>query len=144
MNITTTPKPSPLGLSRRKRILVLEDESILAYVASRVLEREVVRHEDGTTEQRFDVMTFGSPGEAIAQPDFHDFDVYLLDVNLKADLTGRDVASMLMAKNPAARIILTSGDADAMAATSGRFLAKPWSGPALVGMVDTVLGNGHD
>lgn len=144
---TSPTEPSlPQGHDRPKprRILVLDDESLLAFVAQRTLDREVLTLEDGTTVQRFETHAFSSPADAVSCVDFLDFDLYLLDIRLGAPMSGYDVADAILARRPSAKIIFMSGSDEEIGRARGRFLAKPWAPEALVRMVDEALANGHD
>jgi CheY-like chemotaxis protein len=117
-------------------ILVVEDESAVRVMTTRMLQR------DG-----FRVVQAASPGEAIRIVE-HEQDIALIlaDVILP-EMSGPELVAKLWARCPGARVLFMSGYTDddviqrGLAAPGMELLQKPFSAQQLVEKVRTILGD---
>ncbi len=127
------PEPEPsLGT-----ILVVEDEPGIRGLVRKILRRE-----------NYDVLEAGSGEEALTEAAAQDVDIDLLltDVMLPG-IGGRELAESLTAGNPELKVVYVSGFTDDEGVRTGqfppgsRFLQKPFTLSALVGIVKEALGH---
>jgi len=100
------------------RILVVEDEELLARLIVRIL-----------TRQGYQVLLAGTGKEAIALMKAEKVDLLLTDLSLPGGMTGRDLAEYLRQENPSLRVAYMSGyspDLDDETFNPELFLPKPF------------------
>jgi signal transduction histidine kinase/CheY-like chemotaxis protein len=109
------------------RLLVMDDEETIRQLLSTMLGR-----------LGYDVVTAGDGAEALAlyehgQASGHKFDAVLLDLTVSGGMGGAETAARLKALDPAARLIASSGYADAPVMANFRaygfddVIPKPWA-----------------
>lgn len=120
----------------RQSVLVVEDEPVLREVAEETLKRA-----------NFEVTVAASGQEALRLWGERGgrFDVLLTDLSMPEGITGVQLASELLSKNPELKVILTSGYAPEMVESelggrSAMFLAKPYPPSLLPETVHKCLG----
>jgi two-component system cell cycle sensor histidine kinase/response regulator CckA len=127
------PEPEPsLGT-----ILVVEDEPGIRGLVRKILRRE-----------NYDVLEAGSGEEALTEAAAQDvaIDLLLTDVMLPG-IGGRELAESLAAVHPELKVVYVSGFTDDEGVRTGqfppgsRFLQKPFTLSALVGIVNEALGH---
>lgn len=129
-----SPLIHPAGARGSATVLVAEDDEGLRRLMSRVLERNGYRViEADSAEQALEVTS----GHADS------IDLLLSDV-VMGPLSGPELAAALQIANPALRVLLTSGSADAtvikdLSAGSAAFLAKPFKPSELINRVHELL-----
>ena len=114
-------------------ILVVEDEPGVRSIAKRILEGA-----------GYEVIVFESPGEALGAIDDWHVDLLLTDV-IMPDLSGRELAGKLQARQPDMKVIFMSGYTDEIIARQGvlddgvTFLQKPFGSDDLLPLVRDTL-----
>ena len=114
-------------------VLVVDDEAILRFIVSEVLEDngfQVLEAEDA--EAALEVLA--------DQPRVH---VLFTDINMPGALDGLDLAREVHERWPAIKLVVTSGrlrPSDSEIPDSGRFIAKPYSPEALVEEIYEAIG----
>ena len=109
----TSPPPSKPG-----RVLVVEDQELLARLITRIL-----------TKRGYEVLLAGSGKEAIAHMKAEKVDLLLTDLSLPGGMTGRELAEYLKEENPSLRVAYMSGyspDLDDATFDPELFLPKPF------------------
>jgi DNA-binding NtrC family response regulator len=135
---TPTGGPSPALESPSARVLVVDDDVILAKLMARILAR---------AGHSVTLATSAAEALAFTDADLDGFDVLVSDVNL-ADGTGVELAHALRSRCPPLRVLLVSGVAE----PGGRlpeipgggyaFCAKPFGPSQLIERVRELLGPG--
>jgi CheY-like chemotaxis protein len=123
----TSPAPS---------ILLVDDEDTVRRFTSRVL-----------GQHGFEVLSAASGDEAIAAASGRvgSIDLLMTDVMMPG-MNGRQLADILLARQPSLRVLFMSGYAEDVLATSvglvpgAAFLSKPFKPKALVSKVSDILG----
>ena len=114
-------------------VLVVDDEAVLRFLASDVLEEsgfQVLEAEDAKTALK---VLADHPGVR----------VLFTDINMPGALDGLDLAREVHARWPDIKLVVTSGRArlsDQEIPDSGRFISKPYSLDALVEEIREVVG----
>ncbi len=123
---------SHIGLSRRQRVLVVEDVPAIGTMLRKYLER-----------QGFDVMQAVRPRQALKMVEEHDgpIDLLLTDV-VMPEMNGPELARAIIDRRPGIKVLFVSGYAreelhQQIADTAGAFLRKPF---ALAELTKTVRG----
>jgi CheY-like chemotaxis protein len=120
------------GVAKR-RVLVVEDETIVRMIGSDALE-----------DAGYEVLDAGSADEALRLLDSTD-DVAVLftDVRMPGSMDGLELASLVHARWPAIKILITSGDTwpppKSLIPDDGRFIAKPYKIERLQDEIDRML-----
>ena len=113
-------------------VLVVDDEAILRFIASDVLE-----------EGGFRVLEAEDARAALKVLAEHsDVRVLFTDINMPGALDGLDLARETHARWPSIKLVVTSGrpqPADRDIPDDGRFVAKPYSPDALLGAIHKAL-----
>ena len=113
-------------------VLVVDDEAVLRFIASDVLE-----------DSGFRVLEAEDARAALKVLSEHpDVRVLFTDINMPGALDGLDLARETHARWPSIKLIVTSGRAqppDRDIPDDGRFVAKPYSPDLLVGEIRKVL-----
>ena len=115
-------------------VLVVDDEAVLRFIASDVLEDHgfrVLEAEDAKAALR-------------VLADHPDVKVLFTDVNMPGALDGLDLAREAHVRWPAMKLVVTSGrpkPADRDIPDDGRFVAKPYSPDSLVSEIRKALAN---
>lgn len=113
-------------------VLVVDDEAVLRFIASDVLE-----------ESGFRVLEAEDARAALkVLADHPDVRVLFTDINMPGALDGLDLAREAHARWPALKLVVTSGrprPADKQIPDDGRFVAKPYSPDLLVGEIRKAL-----
>ena len=113
-------------------VLVVDDEAVLRFIASDVLEDsgfQVLEAEDA--KAALEVLA--------AHPDVQ---VLFTDINMPGRLDGLDLAREAHMRWPSLKLVVTSGrpkPADRAIPDDGRFVAKPYSPDSLVGEIRKAL-----
>jgi len=129
------PRKAAAGGHRTGTILVVEDDTGVRRFASRVLETAGYR-----------VMTASGGAAAIAEANIEGVHLLLTDVVMPG-MSGREVASKLVARIPGLRVLYMSGHTDKGIVHDGvlepdiEFLAKPFTADALLAAVEKALGD---
>jgi CheY-like chemotaxis protein len=129
-----------LPRGRDELVLVVDDENSIRFMARRMLERAGYR-----------VMLAGNGAEAVALYAQHggDIAIVLTDMAMPV-MDGFATMSALRAMNPRVKIIGSSGHAAqesvarAQAAGAQRFIAKPYTAQALLGLLRELLDQTMD
>ena len=115
-------------------VLVVDDEAILRFIASDVLE-----------DNGFRVLEAEDAKAALkVLADHPDVKVLFTDVNMPGALDGLDLAREAHVRWPAMKLVVTSGrpkPADRDIPDDGRFVAKPYSPDSLVSEIRKALAN---
>ncbi len=115
-------------------VLVVDDEAILRFIASDVLE-----------DNGFRVLEAEDAKAALkVLADHPDVKVLFTDVNMPGALDGLDLAREAHVRWPDMKLVVTSGrpkPADRDIPDDGRFVAKPYSPDSLVSEIRKVLAN---
>jgi len=122
--------------TRRKRILVVEDEPAIYQLCQRVL-----------TEAGFDLGIAANGKVAQSMISQQDYDLYLIDIKMPL-MNGKELYQWLVEKHPqlANRVIFTTGsavgkDTESFLQSSGRpVLRKPFTTEELKKVVNEYLG----
>ncbi|MEM6644976.1 MAG: HDOD domain-containing protein [Bacteroidota bacterium] len=130
------PQKASVAPHGRQRLLVLEDDKITLRLMTRILEQE------------HDVNTASTPDEAIVLAQAHQYDAFLLDINVSDSVTGIDVLHAIrdMPKHQATPAIACSayankGDRELFSRVGFQaFVAKPFSKDRLFGALNRVIG----
>ena len=113
-------------------VLVVDDEAVLRFIASEVLE-----------ESGFQVLEAEDAKAALKVLAEHpDVRVLFTDINMPGALDGLDLARETHARWPSIKLVVTSGRAkpsDREIPDAGRFVAKPYSPDRLVGEIRKAL-----
>lgn len=114
-----------------ERILVVEDEHAIRLVAARIL-----------TEAGYKVTTAASGAEALRAVEAEDPDVVLTDVVMPG-IHGPELVDAIQRSHPEIGVLYMSGYAEEGLGDYGdsRFIAKPFTGEALLAKVQTLLGS---
>jgi DNA-binding response OmpR family regulator len=109
----------------RPVVLLVEDEPLLRFFASDVLE-----------EAGFDVIETGNADEALIWLDVrNDVRVIVTDIQMPGRMNGLDLAALVHHRWPGILILIVSGEVRPTTAElpeGGRFVAKPYEGSAVV------------
>ncbi len=121
-------------------ILLVEDEALILLSTAELLESEGFRviQTASATEAIGRVNEGGEPVVAL-----------MVDLDLKADLSGFDVAREARRRNPQIAVLYTSGSEgevlDKKGVPNARFVAKPYRYAEVVNLLrDTIADNGGD
>ncbi|MEM1093833.1 MAG: HDOD domain-containing protein [Bacteroidota bacterium] len=133
---SASPKSVTVAPRGRQRLLVLEDDKVTLRLMTRILEQE---HE---------VNTASTPDEAIVLAQAHQYDAFMLDINVSDSTTGIDVLHAIrdVPKHQATPAIACSayantGDRQLFSRVGFQgFVAKPFSKDRLFGALNQVLG----
>ena len=113
-------------------VLIVDDEAILRFIASDVLE-----------DSGFQVLEAENAKAALmVLADHPDVRVLFTDINMPGALDGLDLAREAHARWPHLKLVITSGrlrPADSEIPDDGRFVAKPYSPDHLVGEIRKAL-----
>jgi len=107
-----------MGKQFSSTILVVDDEDYIRALASAVLQ-----------DEGFEVLQASGTTEALNLASRHDIDVLLTDLHMPGPLNGLELAAQIRARAPMVRVVISSGDDEAVATSGARdivFLAKPY------------------
>jgi len=132
---TTSTKPTPQSRTAskpaRRRILVVDDDSVVRESLKTVLECE-----------GYNVITAGDGQQALDQLSKEEVDLALLDLNMPV-MNGWDTFERLTAKHPLLPVIIVTARPNqiftALGAGAGALLEKPLDIPALLRCIETLL-----
>jgi CheY-like chemotaxis protein len=116
-----------LPATKPGRVLVVEDEELLARLITRIL-----------TGQGYQVLLAGNGQEAIALMKAEKVDLLLTDLSLPGGMTGRELAEYLRGENPSLRVAYMSGyspDLDDTTFNPELFLPKPFKPEELLDLL---------
>jgi len=133
---SASPKRVTVVPRERQRLLVLEDDKVTLRLMTRIL------------EQVHEVNTASTPDEAIVLAQAHQYDAFMLDINVSDSTTGIDVLHAIrdVPKHQATPAIACSayantGDQQLFSRVGFQgFVAKPFSKDRLFGALNQVLG----
>ncbi len=117
----STPAPAPASVASQVRVLIMDDNPMVAKTAARMLEQFAMDGEEAIAPCR-QALEGGEP-----------FEVAILDLTIPGGMGGEAVATALVAMDPNARCIASSGYADSdVMAHCGRYgfcatLTKPYT-----------------
>ncbi|AWJ85967.1 hybrid sensor histidine kinase/response regulator (plasmid) [Azospirillum sp. TSH58] len=121
--------PPPGGARRHGRVLVVEDDPIVAMTVSTALE-----------DAGFAVLSAANAEEALPHLSDDGVDVLLSDVVMPGGMSGIDLAREARARRPGLPVILATGYSEDIARATGiPVLAKPYRIDDLVGRIDAIL-----
>ncbi len=134
--VPAAPEAAQPAAGQGETVLVVEDEAPLRMLVRRVLEKQGYRVVDAASGRR--AMEFSPEDVAVAR-------LLITDLVMPEGVNGWETADHLRARNPALRVLYTSGydantagQAMTMAPGSG-FLQKPWQCAELAGNVRAML-----
>jgi len=133
------PSPSPEGQGASGRVLIMDDEAMVVRVAVRVLQNggyqtQSAAHGEAAVAAYREALTRGQR-----------FDVVILDLTVPGGMGGREAAARILAVDPTARLMVSSGySEDAVMAEFRRHgfcavLPKPYNAKQLCDAVQAVL-----
>lgn len=137
-SVSAVRQSQPTAKPERLRLLVLEDDKVTLRLMTRILEQE---HE---------VNTASTPDEAIVLAQAHQYDAFLLDINVSDSTTGIDVLHAIrdVPKHQSTPAIACSayankGDQELFNRVGFQgFVAKPFSKDRLFGALNQVIQGG--
>jgi PAS domain S-box-containing protein len=133
------PSPSPDGLRVSGRVLIMDDEAMVVRIAERVLQNGGYQTQ-GAANGEAAVAAYGA-----AFTGGQRFDVVILDLTVPGGMGGREAAAKILAVDPTARLMVSSGySEDAVMAEFRRHgfcavLPKPYNAQQLCAAVKAVL-----
>jgi len=135
----SVPSPSPEGQCGTGRVLVMDDEAMVVRIAERVLQNAGYQTQGAANG--------GAAVEAYrhAFTGGQRFDVVILDLTVPGGMGGREAAEKILAVDPTARLVVSSGySEDALMAEFRRHgfcavLPKPYNAKQLCDAVQSVL-----
>ena len=135
---TTTEEAAEQWVGGTETVLIVEDDSAIREVVSRVLEMA-----------SYTVLEAGTPREALELSERHSGPIHLLLSDMvMPELTGRQLAARLLQARPRLAVLFMSGYTDDAIVHQGRldpdtaFLQKPFTPEALLRRVRDVLDQG--
>jgi PAS domain S-box-containing protein len=138
-DLASDPSPSPEGPRVSGRVLIMDDEAMVMRIAERVLQNGGYQTQGAAN---------GEAAVAAYRAAFtggQRFDVVILDLTVPGGMGGREAAAKILAVDPTARLIVSSGySEDAVMAEFRRHgfcavLPKPYNAQQLCDAVQTVL-----
>jgi len=132
---TLPVRPAEAGPGGTETILIVEDEDAVRTLAAGMLGK-----------RGYSVLATGSAAEAIRLADMHNGTIRLLLTDLvMPEMSGRELASRITARNPSLRVLFMSGYADEAVTRGGEldpgaaFIEKPFSANDLARQVRRTL-----
>ena len=135
----SVPSPSPISQSGVGRVLVMDDEAMVVRIAAKVLHNAGYEPEGAANGD----MAVAAYREAFAHG--QRFDVVILDLTVPGGMGGREAAERILAMDPSARLMVSSGYSDDAVMANFRrhgfcaVLPKPYNAQQLCDAVQAVL-----
>jgi CheY-like chemotaxis protein len=126
------PKTEQEGSVTKKRVLLVEDESLIRLIVAETL-----------CDAGFDVVEAADGDEAVAILDgLEQFDLLMTDIQMPGKVDGNILASCAKSRQPGLPVVYTSGRPDTLTNRVGRcdaFVRKPFGGSEVLAAVTRLL-----